>query len=51
MDKTKKITAADIVNTFKEEDLANVFYKYGEEKNSRKISKSIVEKTNFDKKD
>jgi 16S rRNA (cytosine1402-N4)-methyltransferase len=44
MDKTKKITAADIVNTFKEEDLANVFYKYGEEKNSRKISKSIVEK-------
>jgi 16S rRNA (cytosine1402-N4)-methyltransferase len=44
MDKTKKITAADIVNTFKEDDLANVFYKYGEEKNSRKISKSIVEK-------
>lgn len=44
MDKTKKITAADIVNTFKEEDLANVFYKYGEEKNSRKISRSIVEK-------
>jgi len=44
MDKTKQITAADIVNTFKEEDLASVFYKYGEEKNSRKISKSIVEK-------
>ena len=44
MDKTKKITASDIINTFKEEDLANVFYKYGEEKNSRKISKSIVEK-------
>ena len=44
MDKTKQITAADIVNTFKEDDLANVFYKYGEEKNSRKISRSIVEK-------
>ena len=44
MDKTKKITAADIVNKFNEEDLANVFYNYGEEKNSRKISKSIVEK-------
>ncbi len=44
MDKTIKITAADIVNTFKEEDLANVFYKYGEEKNSKKISRSIVEK-------
>ena len=44
MDKTKKITAADVINTFTEEDLANVFYEYGEEKNSRKISKSIVEK-------
>lgn len=44
MDKTKKITAADIINTFSEEDLANVFYEYGEEKNSRKISRAIVEK-------
>ena len=44
MDKTKKITAADIVNKFNEEDLANVFYNYGEEKNSKKISRSIVEK-------
>ncbi|MEO8231118.1 MAG: 16S rRNA (cytosine(1402)-N(4))-methyltransferase RsmH [Ignavibacteriota bacterium] len=44
MDKSKKITAADIVNTFTEEDLANVFYQYGEEKNSRKISRAIVEK-------
>lgn len=42
MDKTKKITAADIVNTFTEEDLANIFYRYGEEKNSRKIARSIV---------
>src|SRR5574338_611696 len=44
MDKTKKITAADIVNTFTEEDLANVFYEFGEEKNSRKISRVVVEK-------
>lgn len=44
MDKTKKINAADIINTFSEEDLANVFYEYGEEKNSRKISRAIVEK-------
>ncbi|MFZ2324554.1 MAG: 16S rRNA (cytosine(1402)-N(4))-methyltransferase RsmH [Ignavibacteriaceae bacterium] len=42
MDKTKKITAADVINTFTEEDLANIFYQYGEEKNSRKIAKSIV---------
>ena len=44
MDKSKKITAADIINTFTEEDLANIFYQYGEEKNSRKISRAITEK-------
>ena len=44
MDKTKKVTAADIINTFTEEDLANVFYEFGEEKNSRKISRTIVER-------
>ena len=44
MDKTKKITASDIINTFTEEDLANIFYQYGEEKNSRKISRTIVER-------
>lgn len=43
MDKTKVITAADIVNTFSEEDLAGIFYKYGEEKKSRKIAKDIIE--------
>lgn len=42
MDKNKKITAADIINTFTEEDLANIIYKYGEEKNSRKIARSII---------
>ena len=44
MDKTKTITAADVINTKSEEDLANIFYEFGEEKNSRKISKSIVDK-------
>ena len=44
MDKSKNITAADIINTFTEEDLANVFYQYGDEKNSRRISRTIVEK-------
>lgn len=42
MDKNKKITAADIINTFTEEDLADIIYKYGEEKNSRKIARSII---------
>lgn len=49
MDKTKTITAADIVNTFEEEDLANIFYQYGEEKNSRKIAKNIVAKRELKK--
>lgn len=44
MDKEKKLNAADVVNTFEEEELANIFYQYGEEKNSRKIARSIVQK-------
>jgi len=36
------IDAAEILNTFSEEDLANVFYCYGELKNSRAIAKAIV---------
>lgn len=43
MDKTKVISASDIVNTFSEEDLAEIFYRFGEEKNSRNIAKKIVE--------
>ncbi len=35
-------TAADIVNNTQEEDLANLIYKYGEERLSRRIAKKIV---------
>lgn len=35
-------TAADIVNGYKEEDLANLIYKYGEERLSRRIARRIV---------
>jgi len=44
MDKNKKVTAADILNTFNEEDIANIIYEFGEEKNSRKIARSILDK-------
>jgi len=44
LDKTKKITAADVLNNFDEEDIANIIYEFGEEKNSRKIARSILEK-------
>lgn len=35
-------TAADIVNTWKEQDLANMIYAYGQESRSRVIAKAIV---------
>ncbi len=35
-------SAADIVNTYREEELADLIYLYGEEKLSRRIARSIV---------
>jgi 16S rRNA (cytosine1402-N4)-methyltransferase len=35
-------TAADIINTYDEEQLADVFYLYGELKNSRKLASALV---------
>lgn len=49
MDKTRTITAADVVNSFSEEDLANILFLYSEEKKSRKIARLIVEKRNTKK--
>jgi len=49
MDKTKKITAADVINTFDEAYLAKIFFELGEEKNSRKIAQSILEKREIKK--
>lgn len=39
-------TAADIVNKYDEEQLANVFYLYGEMKNSRRIASALVKARN-----
>ncbi|MES2608481.1 MAG: 16S rRNA (cytosine(1402)-N(4))-methyltransferase RsmH [Pseudomonadota bacterium] len=36
------LSAADVVNTFSEEDLANIFFQYGDEKKSRHIARSIT---------
>lgn len=36
-------TAADFINTADEEDIANVIYRYGEERASRKVAHKIVE--------
>lgn len=42
MNKRDGMTAADVVNTYDEERLADVFYLYGELKNSRKIAAALV---------
>ena len=42
MNKRSGKTAADIVNTYEEEQLANIFYLYGELKNSRKLASALV---------
>ncbi|MCG8642119.1 MAG: 16S rRNA (cytosine(1402)-N(4))-methyltransferase RsmH [Desulfobacterales bacterium] len=42
MDIRNKLTAFEIVNSFKESEMAALFFKYGEEKFSRKIAKAIV---------
>ena len=42
MNKRAGLTAADIVNTYEEEKLADIFYLYGELKNSRKLASVIV---------
>ncbi len=37
-----EITAEDIVNTYPEEELANLLFKYGEERYSRRIARAIL---------
>ena len=41
MDKTQTLNAQMVVNTYREKDLANIIYEYGEEKFSRQIAKNI----------
>lgn len=46
MNKRAGMTAADVVNTYDEERLANIFYLYGELKNSRKLASAIAKARN-----
>ncbi len=41
-DPDQPLTAADIINNYSREDLADLIYKYGEERASRKIAEAIV---------
>jgi len=42
MDTRQSLTAADIVNSFSEKELTDIFFRYGEERMSRRIAKHIV---------
>ena len=42
MDTTAPQTAADVVNGLRESELADIIYRYGEERRSRRIAKAIV---------
>jgi 16S rRNA (cytosine1402-N4)-methyltransferase len=42
MDREAVVTAADVVNTYGEKEIANILFQYGEERRSRAIARSIV---------
>lgn len=43
MSPNQELTAADIVNTYSRDELADVIWRYGEERHSRRIARLIVE--------
>jgi 16S rRNA (cytosine1402-N4)-methyltransferase len=47
MNKRAGMTAADVVNNYEEERLADIFYLYGELKNSRKLASALVKARNI----
>jgi 16S rRNA (cytosine1402-N4)-methyltransferase len=46
MNRNAAVTAADILNKSDEEELANIFYRYGELTNSRRIARMVVDARN-----
>lgn len=46
MDQGQSLSADEIINKWNEEDIANILYEYGDERNSRRIAKAIVEHRN-----
>jgi 16S rRNA (cytosine1402-N4)-methyltransferase len=48
MDQRQSLTAADVINEWDEAELADIFFKYGEERLSRRIARRIVERRPLD---
>ena len=42
MDRRQQLNAGTVVNSYSEEDLASIFWKYGEESASRRVARMIV---------
>lgn len=42
MDKSQELTAAEVINTYSEQNLTDIFSKYGEERLSKTIAREIV---------
>lgn len=49
MDQTESINAEHIVNHMSEEELSEIFFRFGDEKNSRKIGKEIINRRKTEK--
>ncbi len=43
MNKEQKLSAYEVVNEYSEKDLANIFFKYGEDKFSKNVARKIVQ--------
>ncbi len=48
MDRRQSLTAAEVVNHWNETQLADIFFKYGEERLSRRIARRVVEQRPFE---
>lgn len=44
MNQTQEIKASDILNTYSKDELANIFFKYGDEENGFKIANEIIKR-------
>ena len=42
MDRSQSLTAADLVNQLSEDELAEIFWEYGDEKHGRRIARAVV---------
>ena len=49
MDKSRELSALDVVNSYSESALIDIFYRYGEEHNAKGIAQAIIDKRKKEK--